>query len=80
MRAATGEGGGVPRQFGGVASYGTTGDRRSGIDAVVVAVPPAFHLELTLHALAAGNTSSWKAGIPRMEDYRTAGGARRRGW
>ena len=29
-------------------------DRRSKVDAVVVAVPPRFHLDLTLQALAAG--------------------------
>ena len=44
------------RQFGGVASYpsyrAAIDDPR--VDAVVVAVPPAFHLELTLQALAAG--------------------------
>ena len=45
------------RRFGGEASYG---DYRAAIedpavDAVVVAVPPIHHLDLTLRALAAGH-------------------------
>jgi predicted dehydrogenase len=44
------------KQFGGVGSYASydaaIGDPN--VDAVVVAVPPRFHLELTLQALAAG--------------------------
>jgi predicted dehydrogenase len=43
-------------RFGGVCSYGdyaaAIADPK--VDAVVVAVPPTFHLDLTLQALAAG--------------------------
>ena len=44
------------RTYRGAASYGdyAAGDRRSAVDAVVIAVPPRFHLDLTLQALAAG--------------------------
>src|SRR6187455_1443364 len=67
------------RQYGGVASYG---DYRSAIDdpridAVVVAVPPAFHLDLALQALAAGkHVLVEKPAFPRMDDYRTVLAAR----
>ena len=67
------------RRYGGVASYG---DYRSAIedpriDAVVVAVPPAFHLDLALQALAAGkHVLVEKPAFPRMEDYRTVAAAR----
>jgi predicted dehydrogenase len=44
------------RRYGGVASYGDydTAIDDPSVDAVVVAVPPKFHLDLTLRALAAG--------------------------
>ena len=44
------------RQYGGVKSYGqySAAIEDPAIDAVVVAVPPRFHLDLTLEALAAG--------------------------
>lgn len=44
------------RRFGGVASYGdyASAIHDAAIDAVVVAVPPRFHLDLLLEALAAG--------------------------
>jgi predicted dehydrogenase len=67
------------RKYGGVASYG---DYRAAIedpriDAVVVAVPPAFHLDLTRQALAAGkHVLVEKPAFPRMEDYRTVAAAR----
>ena len=49
------------------------------VDAVVIAVPPRFHLELTLQALAAGkHVLVEKPGFLRMEDYRAAAEARDR--
>jgi predicted dehydrogenase len=69
------------RQYRGAASYG---DYRAAlddprIDAVVVAVPPRFHPDLTLQALAAGkHVLVEKPAFPRMEDYRTAIAARDR--
>jgi UDP-N-acetylglucosamine 3-dehydrogenase len=44
------------RQYGGTRGYGeyATAIADPDIDAVVIAVPPRFHLELTLQALAAG--------------------------
>ena len=50
-----------------------------GIDAVVVAVPPRFHLELTLRALAAGkHVLVEKPAFLRMDDYRAVLEARDR--
>ncbi|MBI4266040.1 MAG: Gfo/Idh/MocA family oxidoreductase [Acidobacteria bacterium] len=49
------------------------------IDAVVIAVPPRFHLDLTLQALEAGkHVLVEKPAYPRMEDYRTVLRARDR--
>jgi predicted dehydrogenase len=43
------------------------------VDAVVVAVPPAFHLDLTLRALRAGkHVLVEKPAFPLIEDYRAA--------
>ena len=67
------------RRFGGAASYG---DYAAAIDdprveAVVVAVPPRFHLDLTLRALAAGkHVLVEKPAYIRAEDYQTALDAR----
>ena len=63
------------RRYHGIASYSSyaaaIADGR--VDAVLVAVPPRFHLELTLQALAAGkHVIVEKPAFPRMEDYRAA--------
>jgi predicted dehydrogenase len=60
-------------RYGGVRSYGdydaAIGDAR--VDAVVVAVPPRFHLDLTLKALAAGkHVLVEKPAFLRLADYR----------
>ncbi len=69
------------RQYRGVASYG---DYRAALDdvrtdAVLIAVPPRYHLDLTLQALDAGkHVIVEKPAYPRLEDYRTAVQARDR--
>ena len=46
---------------------------------MVVAVPPSFHLDLTLRALAAGkHVLVEKPAFPRIEDYRATIEARHR--
>ncbi len=62
------------RRYRGAASYGdyasAIADPR--VDAVVIAVPPRFHLELTLQALAAGkHVLVEKPAFVRMEDYQS---------
>ena len=66
-------------EYSGAGSYG---DYRAAIedptiDAVVVAVPPAFHLELTRLALAAGkHVLVEKPAFPHLSDYRAVVEAR----
>lgn len=69
------------KEFGGVRSHAdytaAINDRK--VDAVVVAVPPSLHLELTLQALAAGkHVLVEKPAFPRMEDYERVLAARDR--
>jgi predicted dehydrogenase len=66
-------------RYSGFASYpdyaSAMADPR--VDAVVVAVPPRFHLELVLQALAAGkHVLVEKPAFPRVDDYFTAIAAR----
>jgi UDP-N-acetylglucosamine 3-dehydrogenase len=69
------------RQYRGAGSYG---DYRAAIDdpsvdGVVIAVPPRFHLELTLLALAAGkHVLVEKPAYPSIDDYGAALEARNR--
>ena len=67
------------RRYGGAASYadyaGAIDDPR--VDAVVIAVPPRFHLDLTLRALAAGkHVLVEKPAFLRTEDYQAVQTAR----
>ena len=69
------------RQYNGIASYpdylAAIADAR--VDAVVIAVPPRFHLDLTLRALEAGkHVLVEKPAFLRMDDYRTVLEARDR--
>jgi len=69
------------RKYQGVRSY--TGYQAAlddpAIDAVVIAVPPRFHRELTEQALAAGkHVLVEKPAFPRLEDYRAVIAARDR--
>jgi UDP-N-acetylglucosamine 3-dehydrogenase len=69
------------RRLGGCASYGdyAAAIQDPQVDAVVVAVPPRYHLELTLQALAAGkHVLVEKPAFPRSEEYETARAARDR--
>ena len=62
------------RQFGGDASFADYGQAIDdpAVDAVVVAVPPRFHLDLTLSALAAGkHVLVEKPAFLRIADYQT---------
>ena len=64
----------LKRRFGGVGHYGSYQEalRDPAIDAVVVALPTSYHLELTLQALEAGkHVLVEKPAFPRLEDYRT---------
>ncbi len=69
------------RRFGGAAAYGTYAQaiEDGRVDAVVVAVPPQFHRELTLHALDAGkHVLVEKPAFPTLADYETVRDARDR--
>jgi len=69
------------RKHGGEASYAdyTAAIKDPCVDAVVIAVPPRFHLDLTLQALAAGkHVLVEKPAYLRMADYRTVLEARDR--
>jgi predicted dehydrogenase len=67
------------REFGGTGSYAdydaALGDPH--VDAVVIAVPPRFHLDLALRAIAAGkHVLVEKPAFLRLDDYRTVIDAR----
>lgn len=69
------------RRYGGRKSYTdyaqATADPQ--VDAVVIAVPPRFHLDLTLQALDAGkHVLVEKPAYPRMADYETVRTAKHR--
>jgi predicted dehydrogenase len=69
------------REFQGAGTYPsyTAAIRDPAIDAVVVAVPPRFHLELALQALDAGkHVLVEKPAFPRMADYEQVRGVRDR--
>jgi UDP-N-acetylglucosamine 3-dehydrogenase len=69
------------RRFGGIGSFADydAAINNPRIDAVVVAVPPRFHLDLTLRALEAGkHVLVEKPAYLRLEDYRTVIEARDR--
>ncbi len=69
------------KRYGGLGSYSdysaAIDDAR--VDAVVIAVPPRFHLDLTLRAIAAGkHVLVEKPAYVSIEDYRTVLDARSR--
>jgi predicted dehydrogenase len=69
------------RRYGGVCAHGSYVEaiEDPAVEAVVIAVPPRFHLDLTLRALAAGkHVLVEKPGFLRMEDYQAAVDARTR--
>ena len=69
------------RQHGGAASYGSydAAIEDPAVDAVVVAVPPRFHLDLTLKALGAGkHVLVEKPAFLKAADYLTVRDARDR--
>jgi UDP-N-acetylglucosamine 3-dehydrogenase len=69
------------RRFGGLGSYAdyATAIADPRVDAVVIAVPPRFHLDLTLQALAAGkHVLVEKPAYLRQEDYQQVAAARDR--
>jgi UDP-N-acetylglucosamine 3-dehydrogenase len=69
------------REFGGAVSYASYDAALADptVDAVLVAVPPKFHLDLTLRALAAGkHVLVEKPAFPSLGEYETAVAARDR--
>ncbi len=69
------------RRYGGRKSYGSYAEaiRDPAVEAVAIAVPPRFHLELTLQALDAGkHVLVEKPAFVRMADYEEARRARDR--
>lgn len=69
------------RQYGGEAAYGSYADALAdpAVDAVLVAVPPVFHRDLALRALAAGkHVIVEKPAFPTMADFRAVQDARDR--
>ena len=67
------------QQFKGVKSYGDydSAINDPSVDAVVVAVPPKFHRDLTLHALAAGkHVLVEKPAFPTLADFEAVRAAR----
>jgi UDP-N-acetylglucosamine 3-dehydrogenase len=69
------------RRYAGAGHYGAyeAAIEDPAVDAVVVAVPPRFHLDLTLRALAAGkHVLVEKPAFLRMEEYRAVMEARDR--
>ncbi len=69
------------RRFAGVGHYGGYDDalRDPAVDAVVVAVPPRYHLELVLRALEVGkHVLVEKPAVPHLDDYQTVIEARAR--
>jgi predicted dehydrogenase len=67
------------RRFGGASSYGTYDAALDdpAVDAVVVAVPPRYHLDLSLRALAAGkHVLVEKPAYLHLADYQTVLAAR----
>ncbi len=69
------------RRFAGVGHYGGYDEalRDPAVDAVVVAVPPRYHLELVLRALEMGkHVLVEKPAFPRLDDYQSVIDARAR--
>ena len=69
------------RRYRGTGSYEsyTAAIEDPAVDAVVIAVPPRFHLDLTLEALSAGkHVLVEKPAYPRLEDYERVLSARDR--
>ena len=69
------------RRYSGAKSYAAYSSAIDDpqVDAVVVAVPPKFHLDLTLQALKAGkHVLVEKPGFPRLADYHAVVDARNR--